>query len=127
MSLWCAWVGEIVIKPEFREDFGYLFRGEYDRLESGSIADYVKLYKDRMLPLCYWKHDDEEVEWKGKYKTSYDEETGFFTYGVSFNQHGEFLSSMLDMADLLEEITEEEISNGGWYEDWLDEDWYKNS
>lgn len=42
MSCYCAMVGEIIIKPEFRADFGYLFRGEYDKLENGPIADYVK-------------------------------------------------------------------------------------
>ena len=53
MSSWCAWVGEIRIKPEFREDFGYLFRGEYDWLVSGPIADYVNTWMDNFHPLCY--------------------------------------------------------------------------
>lgn len=118
MSLYCTWVGEIIIKSKFRTDFGYLFRGEYDKLESGPIADYVKRWKNNdMLPLCNWKHYDEEDSWKGKYKTSYDEETGFFTYGVSFNRHGVLNPSMQDMYDLLKEITEEEISYDDWYED----------
>ena len=100
MSSWCAWVGEIIIKPEFRADFGYLFRGEYDKIESGPIADYVKRWKDCMLPLCDWKHYDEEDGWKGKYETSYDDEAGFFTYGVAYNRHGELQGSMLDMTNL---------------------------
>ena len=44
MSLYVADVGERIIKPEFRKDFGYLFREEYDKLESGPIADYVKAW-----------------------------------------------------------------------------------
>ena len=118
MSLYCAWVGEIIIKPEYRKDFGYFFRGEYDKLESGAIADYVKRWKDDLLPLCDWSHFDYEDSWKGKYKTSYDEETGYFVYGVAFNQHGSYLTSMLCIADLLKEITEKEISDDAWYEDW---------
>ena len=118
MSSWCAWVGEIIIKSKFRADFGYLFRGEYDKLESGPIADYVKSWKDDFLPLCYWEHMDYEDSWKVKYKTSYDEETGFFTYGVAYNRYGVYESSMLDMADLLKGITEKEVSYDAWYEEW---------
>lgn len=77
VSSWCAWVGEIIIKPELRTDFGYLFRGEYDKLENGPVAEYVKSWKDDFLPLCYWKHMDYEDRWKGKYKTSYDEKLVF--------------------------------------------------
>ena len=65
MSSWCAWVGEIRIKPEFREDFGYLFRGEYDWLVSGPIADYVNTWMDNFHPLCYWGHQDYKDSWKG--------------------------------------------------------------
>lgn len=130
MSFYMAQVGEIIIKSEFREDFGHLFRGEYDKLESGPIADYVKhwtyvkrLVEERteehgilFLPFCYWRHHDDEDSWKGKYKTSYDEETGFFTYGVSYN-HYSYGEAMLDMWELLDEITEEEISFDSWCED----------
>ena len=42
MSLYMAYVGERIIKPEFRKDFGYLFREEYDKIKSGPIADYVE-------------------------------------------------------------------------------------
>ena len=118
MSSWCAWVGEIIIKSELRADFGYLFRGEYDKIENGPIADYVKRWKNDMLPLCHWKHYDFDESWKGKYKTSYDEETDFFTYGVSYNRHGVLNEPMMDMYDLLEEITEEEASYDFWDEAW---------
>lgn len=117
MSLWCASVGEIIIKSEFRADFGYLFREEYDKLESGLIADYVKEWKNDMVPLCYWKHYDYEDRWKGKYKTSYDEETGLFTYGMAYNLHGFYKLPMMDMEDLLKKITEKEISHDSWCED----------
>ena len=127
MSFYCANVGEIIIKPEFREGFGHFFRGECDKLESGPIGDYVKdwtymkeqtgEYGILFPPLCHWKHDDEKDEWKGKYETLYDEETGLFTYGVSYNQY-RYGESMLDMLDLLDEIAEEEISSDGWNEEW---------
>lgn len=115
MSLWCAMVGEIVVKEEFRKDFGHLFRGEYDEiLREGPIAEYVKdhgkSYLDDMLSLDEWSHDDYKEEWKGKYETSYDEETGRFTYGVAYNEHGEHMLAMLDMKGLLMEIEEEEVS-----------------
>lgn len=115
MSCYCAMVGEIII-PEFRADFGYLFRGEYDKLENGPIADYVKEFKNDMLPLCAWNHWDYRDSWNGKYKTAYDEETGFFTYGVSYNRHGYLQNSILNMYDLLKEITEEDISFEYWDE-----------
>lgn len=117
MSLYEAWVGEKIIKSEFRADFGYLFRGEYDKLETGPIADYVKEWKDDMLPFCHWNHYDFDERWKGKYKTSYHEETGFFTYGVSYNRYGVLRGPMEDMYDLLEEITEEDISFDHWVEE----------
>ena len=116
MGFYCAMVGKIIIKSEFRADFGYLFRGEYDKLESGHIADYVKEYKDDMLPFCDWKHWDYRDSWKEKYNTSYDGETGLFTYGVAYNRHGSLLNSMIDMDGLLKEITEEEISFDWWDE-----------
>ena len=162
MSLYTVDVGEIIIKPEFRKDFGHLFRKEYDKIEGGPIADYVEdwgrsresrlkpefderelfkdygylfrklldelgreaLYeyeeRDYIYPLRDWDLHGlaEELgkpEWD-KYKTAYDEKTGLFIYGVEYNTHG-WGSCMMDMEDLLEEITEEVISKDFWIED----------
>lgn len=116
MSLYLAKVGEIIIKPEYRKDFGHLFRGEYDMIGDGIIADVVKEHEDTIIPFSHWKHYDEKDEWKGKYATAYDEETGFLSYGVCYNLNGRFSWTMICMFEMFEAITEKKISHDDWIE-----------
>ena len=120
MGQYVAEVGDIIIKEEYRKDFGHLFREEYDKLESGIIADYAKEYyidhvkhgHDPLMPVREWKHMDYKESWRGKFQTEYDEETGRFTYGMVYNRRGAYFEPMYTMFYLLLEITEEEL----WYD-----------
>lgn len=111
-------VGRVIIKPEYREDFDHFFRGEYSRLQTELMKEFVKkhlLVTDHFIELCYWKHDDCKEEWRGKYETTYDEDSGRFVYGVCYNLHSR--SGMLEFFDdILPAITQEVISEDGWAE-----------
>lgn len=63
--------------------------------------------------LSGWRHENEVEKWRGRYKTSYDEESGRFVYGLSCKQHVEDM----EFFDMLEEITETVISEDYWDED----------
>lgn len=87
MSLYVAFVGDVIIKEEYRKGFGQLFRNEFAykyglEIEDKLISDYIKSYEDCFLDFAYWKHNDNKCEWIGKYQTSYNEATGQFIYGV---------------------------------------------
>ena len=115
MSFCVAYVGEVIIKPEYREDFDRFFHGEYTLLQTELFKDFVEKQFDfqNRFYLAGWKHYNEIEEWRGKYKTSYDEETGRFVYGLSCKLHVEF-SKFFDM---LEKITETVISKDYWDEE----------
>lgn len=108
-----AEVGRVIIKPEYREDFDYFFHEEYTLLQTELFKTFVEKHFD--LPyfdFSFWKHDNEIEEWRGKYETSYDEESGRFVYGLSRKQHYEYS----EFFDMLEEITETVISEDYWDE-----------
>lgn len=118
MSLWTADVGEVIIKPEYRMDFGYLFRGEYEEIECELLSAYVEEYGDYLTPMERWSHMDYKPEWKGKYITSYNKETGVSVYGCARNMHGMIGTFMHEFhSDILPAITETVISYDGWIED----------
>ena len=119
MSLYTADVGDIILKPEVREDFGYFFEQNYslvtNTLLKEFIADYVST--EEFVPFVYWRHQDEKKEWRGKYKTSYDKETGRFIYGVTYNMHGfSYWAMHIFLFDVLPELTEQELFHDGWVE-----------
>lgn len=109
-----AEVGRVVIKPEYREDFDHFFHEEYTLLQTELFKTFVEKQFDFPVYLspCGWRHDNEREEWRGKYKTSYDEETGRFVYGLSCKYHPE----LEDFFDMLEEITQTVISEDDWNE-----------
>lgn len=109
-----AEVGRIVIKPEFREDFEYFFNAEFGKVQTEPFKRFVEKYFDcpRYYVLSGWRHDSEKESWRGKYETSYDEETGRFVYGLSCKYHPEYE----DIFDMLDEITEEVVSEDDWCE-----------
>lgn len=115
-------VGTITVKPEYREDFDFFFHGQYSRLQTKLLKDFVYkgLKTPRFTGLRYWKHNDEKEEWHGRYKTSYDESSGRFVYGVFYNKNR--LDDLTDfLLYILPEITETEISSDCWSEDMEEE------
>lgn len=111
----CAEVGRVVIKPEYREDFDHFFHAEYTLLQTELFKSFVEKHFDfpSFFDFSFWKHDNEKEEWRGKYETSYDEETGRFVYGLSCKRHTEDP----EFFDMLEDITETVISEDYWDED----------
>lgn len=109
-----AEIGRIIIKPEYREDFDHFFHDEYHLLQTEHFKTFVEKQFDFPSYFYFdsWKHYNEEEEWRGKYETSYDEETGRFVYGLSCKAHIEYV----DFLDMLEEITETVISEDSWVE-----------
>ena len=116
MSFCVAYVGEVIIKPEYREDFDHFFHGEYTLLQTELFKDLVEKQFDvsNSFYLAAWKHHNEIEEWRGKYETSYDEETGRFVYGLSCKQHYKYV----EFFDMLENITETVISEDYWDEEY---------
>ena len=110
----CAEVGQIIIKPEYRADFGHFFRDEYYLLQTELFKTFVEKHFDfpDYFHFEFWKHYNEEEEWRGKYETSYDEETGRFVYGFSCNAHIEYV----EFFDIVEDMTETVISKDYWVE-----------
>ena len=112
MSFYVAYVGDVIIKEEYRKGFGQLFRNEYAykyglEIEDKLISDYIRLYEDSFLDFAYWKHYDNKCEWIGKYRTSYNEATGQFIYGVEYEAHGLYHCSMSEFFfELLPQIIE---------------------
>lgn len=118
MSLYIAWVGEVIIKDEYRKDFGHLFRGEYEQIEAKRILDFLDEYMYAFTCIQHWVHWDYKPEWKGRYQTSYNRETGSFVYGAAYNLHGRSMWSMHEFFhELLPEMTERVISEDGWAEE----------
>ncbi|MCQ2498843.1 MAG: hypothetical protein MJ133_07640 [Lachnospiraceae bacterium] len=121
MSLYVADVGIVKIKPEYVEQFGYLFNGEYEKVQD-SVFDVLlsekysdEFYEYGIKEISNWKHDDEKEEWIGKYNTSY--ENGIFTYGLSYNHNNARKQwFVFDFFEVLDNITEEVIFKDGWCE-----------
>lgn len=117
MSYWVADVGIIKIKPELQKEFGFLYRGEYDKITDAILNDFLDSYSDcKIRKISDWKHHNEKEEWNGKYHTMYDE-NGIFTYGISYNQHGVdelYMSDFWD--DILPYVADVTIYKDGWCE-----------
>ena len=122
MSLYVAKVGIVKIKPEYVEQFGYLFNGEYNKVQAGIFdpffTDYYcdETYNYGIKDISNWSHDNEKIEWIDKYKTSY--ENGVFTYGLSYNcNNGDINGFVIDFYEkVLSKITEEVIFKDSWCE-----------
>lgn len=115
MSYYVAQVGELIIKPEYRKDIGRFIREEYDNIEDKSLLSFIEEYFIQEHKSCnlflkpkYWKHNEYKAEWAGKYETRYDEETGRFVYGVSYNLYSKGFG-MNDFFDLLKKMSREVI------------------
>ena len=113
--------GSVVIKPEYREDFEHFFYGEYRLLKSELFKSFVDRNMDwaNFTGLEYWEHGDEKEEWRGKYKTSYDESDGRFVYGITFNKNfpGDLNYDFVNY--ILPDLTESVIFEDFWDEgDW---------
>lgn len=126
MSLYVAKVGEVIIRPEYRKDMGHFVRGEYDEITDPDLREFIDEYGVRkgasydFIEIRLWRHNDYKDEWKGKYETAYDEETGRFIYGVSYNLHssGFRREAMWDFFHLFrDKLTEEVVFNDGFAED----------
>lgn len=142
MSYYVADVGEVIIKPEFREDFGYFFEERYLAVTNPLLKQYIldivlenvnendlnemyeykfdnidKYISRNFIPLIRWSHDNIKDEWQGKYNTSYDKATGRFTYGIYFNMHGAFWWGIHEfLFEVLPEFTEKVLFSDGWAE-----------
>lgn len=110
-----AEVGRIVVKPEYREDFWHFYNADFGKVQTELFKRFVEEHFDYpsfFYEISAWKHDNEEESWRGKYETSYDEETGRFVYGLSCKHHIEYD----EFFDMLEGITETVISEDFWSE-----------
>lgn len=119
MSFYAAQVGEVIIKPQNRQDFGRFFCEDYGSIEDKALLCFVENWitdKDVFFtPLCKWQHNDAKEEWQGKYATTYNVQTGRFSYGVCYS----FKSKRLAMADffkLLQQMSQEVI-----FEDYIND------
>lgn len=73
MSSYAAQVGEVIIKPQNRQNFGRFFYEEYGEIEDNALLCFVENWiTDRNVfftPLCKWQHNNAKEEWQGKYAT----------------------------------------------------------
>ncbi|MBR1851585.1 MAG: hypothetical protein IJ794_00200 [Lachnospiraceae bacterium] len=116
MSHYAAEVGIVKIKKEYRKEFGYLWNREFDKLSAPMFIEFLEDFPNGSNRAFSWCHGDVKTSWVGKYKTSYDEESGMFTYGVYYNEYGNGWEYWGDYKGILEEIEEE-----WFFEDWWDE------
>lgn len=122
MSLYVAQVGDIIIQPEVRNDFGYFFEQKYSLINNRILQQFISdfnLTNSQLLfiPLMDWTHFDYKKEWHGKYKTSYNKETGKFIFGVSYNMHGVRAAAMIEfLGEVLPVLTEQELFLDSWVE-----------
>lgn len=69
MSYYVARVGELIIKPEYRKDFGHMFFAEYDNVKDKGLFNYIAQfevnpeYSMDFLQLRYWNHNVYKKEW----------------------------------------------------------------
>lgn len=119
MSFYAAQVGEVIIKPQYRQDFNRFFFEEYGEIEDNSLISFVEDWiTDRnvfFIPPCRWQHNNAKEEWQDKYATTYNAQTGRFVYGVNYSLKSERLA-MTDFFKLLQEMSEEVI-----FEDYIDD------
>lgn len=112
MSSYAAQVGEVIIKPQNRQNFGRFFYEEYGEIEDNALLCFVENWiTDRNVfftPLCKWQHNNAKEEWQGKYATTYNAKTGRFIYGVCYSLKSERLA-MSDFFKLLHEMSAEVI------------------
>lgn len=121
MSLYVADVGILKIKPDYVEQFGHLFNGEYDKVQADIFEPFLQTYYSDetydywIKNIRSWSHNNEKEEWVGKYNTSY--ENGIFTYGLSYNHNNSSLFMFVDdFFAVLDSITEEVLFKDGWCE-----------
>ena len=112
MSFYAAQVGEVIIKPQNRQDFNRFFCEKYREIEDKTLIDFAENWvTDRgvfFTPLCRWQHSNAKPEWQGKYATTYNAQTGRFIYGVYYSLKSERLA-MVDFFKLLQEMSQEVI------------------
>ena len=127
MSCYCAQVGELIIKPEYRKDFQRLYLSKFDEIEDEGLRSFISMYEIAegnnfdFIEMKYWHHQDCKAEWVGKYRTCYDEKTGHFVYGVYYNSRCGGVV-MYEFLDLISDMAQKEI----YMDDWDEDDWYKN-
>jgi hypothetical protein len=119
MGHWMAAVGIVKIKEEYREQFGFLFRGEYDRLTDPRMRAFAEDYFigedacSHACPVMDWRHFEAKPEWKGRYQTAYED--GILTYGTFWDdQDGDKGWMHSAWYTLLFRITEERIAHDEW-------------
>lgn len=119
MSFYAAQVGEVIIKPQNRQDFGRFFCEDYEKIEDKALLGFVENWiTDRNVfftPPCRWQHNNAKEEWQGKYATTYNAQTGRFIYGVCYSIKSERLA-MTDFFKLLQQMSQEVI-----FEDYIDD------
>ena len=112
MSFYAARVGEVIISPQYRQDFERFFCEEYKEIEDKALLGFIENWvTDRGVffsPLRLWKHENAKAEWQGKYATTYDEQTGRFIYGVCYNLKSKRFA-MMDFFELLQTMSTEVI------------------
>ncbi|MCH5193683.1 MAG: hypothetical protein J1F11_06955 [Oscillospiraceae bacterium] len=121
MSNYIGYTGKAIIKEEFREDFLNLYNRKYSKMKTEIMRKYVRAYGYRMLNIKNWNNHFYNDEWDELLPTSYDEETGSFSYGVTFNSHNNGVFECIDMfIYVLTQIADEVVpykvwdESGGW-------------
>lgn len=112
MSFYAAQVGEVIIKPQYRQDFDRFFCEEYGEIKDKALLSFVEDWiTDRnvfFMPPCRWQHYNAKEKWQDKYATTYNVHTGRFVYGVCYSLKSKRLA-MTDFFKLLQEMSEEVI------------------
>ena len=87
MSDWSEECGIVVIKEQYDIDFGYLFSGEYNKIQNKQLYEKIEKYLDdkSFIPLKEWIVFD-YIPNSSIYKMKY--KYGIFTFGVSWNKRG---------------------------------------
>ena len=106
-----------MIAEEYRADFGRLYRREYDMITAPVFREYIGEYENGCLWLDRWGEYFCNGDFPGINETSYDEESGFFSYGVTFNMHNtDLYYAITEFIQLLHKITERETDYRTWDE-----------
>ena len=112
MSFYAAKVGEVIIKPHYRQDFDRFFCEKYGEIKDkallGFIEDWITDRNVFFIPPCRWQHNNARPAWQGKYATTYNAQTGRFIYGVCYSLKSKRLA-MSDFFELLQEMSAEVI------------------
>ena len=125
MSYYEGNAGKYRIKKEYREQFGYLFDEDYEKLESVPMLKYLEecsqIHRAPRGGTLQFLNDDYTEGWD-RYKTKYDKDTGIFTFRYSYNARGDYMDFISAFNEMLEEISDE-IEIAGWSED----NWYSSN